>query len=250
MRPDPGSFAAQQGFRGALRRPAAAPGVRGHGTGDLRAEPGAVISPAIASLADSALLLPASALLAGLLLWLRKGPLLLAWLLALALAGGATLLFKLAFHACGPSLVPAANVVSPSGHASFAAIFYGALALMLGAGRPPWIRAGLLAIASLLVVAVAISRVRTGAHSPAEVAIGAVVGVAAWGVFWLLHRRLGRPGIPAAPVAAGFGLAVLLLGGSHFSLEHSIGATARQMATRLDVCAPPARAALAARAWR
>lgn len=201
-----------------------------------------MISRAIAALADSALLLPASALLAAYLAALRQGRLLLAWLAALALAGTATVAAKLVFHACGPRLAAEVDVVSPSGHASFAAIFYGALALLVGARARPAIRGALLALAALLVAAVGVSRVRTGAHSVEEVLIGTAIGTAALAAFALLHRRLGRPAVPVAPVAAGFAAALAVLGGLHFSLEHAIGRTARRIADRLDVCAPAERA--------
>lgn len=197
-----------------------------------------VISRLVASLADAALLLPAAALLGLYLAALRQGRLLLAWLLALAIAGGGTVAAKLVFHACGHALTDA-EVVSPSGHASFATIFYGALALLLGEGRGVRTRTTLALGAALLVCAVGISRVRTGAHSPAEVAIGVAIGMAALLVFGFLHGKSGRPHIPAVPVGLGFVVALLLLGGSHFSLEHSIGRAARRIAERLDVCAAP-----------
>ncbi|WP_375459388.1 phosphatase PAP2 family protein [uncultured Enterovirga sp.] len=197
-----------------------------------------MISPAVASLGDSALLLPASALLALLLAGLRQGRLLAAWILALVVAGGTTLAAKLLLHACGPSL-GAPGAVSPSGHASLSVIFYGALAILLGAGRPSLTRWLLGGGAALVVVAVGISRVRTAAHTPAEVLIGITIGAAALALFAILHGRTDRPRIPLAPVAGGFAVALLLLGGAHFSLEHSIGRTARRLANQLDICAAP-----------
>lgn len=199
-----------------------------------------MISPAIASLADTALLLPASVLLGALLAVLRRWRVLAGWIVGIAVAGGGTVAAKLAFHACGRALTDAA-VVSPSGHASFAAIFYGAVAILIGAGRSRLVRLLLGGAAALLVLAVAISRVRTGAHTPAEVLVGAAIGAAGLAVFALLHARAGRPALPSAPVAAGFALALLAFGGAHLSLEHEIGQWARHIAGRLDVCAEPDR---------
>ncbi len=202
-----------------------------------------MISRVVAALADSALLLPASVLLFVYLLALGQVRLAAAWALALGLAGSITLAAKLVFHACGQA-VSDGDIVSPSGHASFAVIFYGALAIVVGSGRPAPVRPLLAAGTLLLVAAVGVSRVRTGAHTPAEVAIGIAIGAAALAVFALLHARAGRPGVPWRPVVAGFAAALLLLGGLHFSLEHRIGRIARQVSAALDVCAGPERADL------
>lgn len=200
-----------------------------------------MISPVVAALGDSALLLPASAFLLVYLAILRLPRLALAFLAALAFDGAGTVAAKLVFHACGHAL--ADDVVSPSGHTSFATLFYGSLALMLGAGRPAALRWALGLGATLIVLAVGVSRVRTGAHTPEEVGIGLSIGALAYGIFALLHARAGRQDVPWAPVAIGFGLALAVLGGSHFSLEGAIGRMARTLSRTLDVCASPERGA-------
>jgi membrane-associated phospholipid phosphatase len=197
-----------------------------------------MISPAISALADAALLLPASCLVLLYLAALRQGRLILAFAASLGAAAIATILLKLLFHACGHAITEV-RVMSPSGHVAFGTAFYGALAIMLASGRARALRAAGLAATLLLLVAIGISRVRVGAHSTAEVLIGYLVGGAALVLFALLHRWAGRPGLPWIPVAAGFAGAVLLLWGSHFSLERSIAGIARDWAAALDVCAPP-----------
>lgn len=197
-----------------------------------------MISPAVSALADAALLLPASTLVLLYLAALREGRLMLAFAVSLGAAAVATILLKLVFHACGHAITEM-RVVSPSGHVAFGTVFYGALAIMLAAGhgRAPRRLAGAATI--LFLVAVGISRVRTGAHSTAEVLIGFAVGATAVALFWLLHRWAGRPRLAWMPVAAGFAVALLLLGGNHFSLEGRIARHARDFAAALDVCAPP-----------
>ena len=196
------------------------------------------MSRAVAALGDSALLLPASLLLFCYLAGSRRMPLALVWALSLAATGATTLGAKLLFHACGPTLTDL-DVISPSGHASFAIIFYGALALMVGTGRSRTVAFCLAAGLALLVVAIALSRIRTGAHSPAEVAIGMGIGSAGLALFAALHARTGRPVLPWPPLAIGFALTLLVLGGLHFSLEHTIGRVARRVSAVLDVCAEP-----------
>ncbi len=192
----------------------------------------------VSALADSALLLPASALLLLYLAVLREWRLALAFSACLGVAGGATIVLKLLFHACGHAITDS-RVVSPSGHVSFATVFYGALALVLTGGRSQLVRRVAMAGIFLLILAVAISRVRLGVHSRSEVAIGFMVGAAALALFAVLHARLGRPGISWIPIAAGFVAAVILLGGDHFSLEHRIAVVARKLSSTLDICEPP-----------
>jgi len=85
----------------------------------------------LTDLGDSALLVPASALLAVYLFYLGSRRTATAWLSALALCVALTALSKVAFAACG-SLVPVFGVSSPSGHTSLSATFYGCTALMFG----------------------------------------------------------------------------------------------------------------------
>lgn len=199
-----------------------------------------MISPAISALADAALLLPAAALLLLYLGLLREGRLTIAFAASLTAAAVTTILLKLALHACGHAITDV-RVISPSGHVSFGTVFYGALAVMLATGRDRRVRVGAAVGTVLLVLAIGISRVRVGAHSIPEVLIGFAIGGAAVGLFAALHRWSARPRLPWIPVAGGFALALLLLGGSHFSLERNIAGYARRMASSLDVCAPNPR---------
>lgn len=198
-----------------------------------------MISFFFSSLADSALLLPASCLflasLAALRQWRLAGVLTVGLVCVAVLTIGA----KLAFRACGASID--SDVVSPSGHTSFAIVFYGAGIMMFGAGRPAWIQRGLGVGFALFILAVGISRVRTEAHSPTEVLIGAVLGALALGVSLALYRRTDRPTLPWFPVAAVFLVAVMAFGGRHFSLEHRIASAARRLSGALDVCGPQER---------
>jgi membrane-associated phospholipid phosphatase len=191
----------------------------------------------LSGLADGALLVPAAIVLLLYLFVSGQGAAARLWALVLVACGLATLAFKLLFHACGPTLTEL-DVVSPSGHASFATAFYGGLAILVGTGRPRWQQIGLgLAVAAFLAL-VGISRVRTGAHTGEEVVIGLAIGAASVALFWLLHRRIGRPAVSPRPLAIGFAAALVVLGGSHFSLEPLIGGAARRISAVLDVCEP------------
>ena len=87
----------------------------------------------------------------------------------------------------------AAGYSFPSGHAAGSAAVYGALLLLVLPRAARWARALLLAAGTLLICAVAASRVLLGVHYPSDVAAGMALGLAWVGVAALLVTRF-RPG--------------------------------------------------------
>jgi membrane-associated phospholipid phosphatase len=75
-----------------------------------------------------------------------------------------------------PHLVPSSGFSFPSGHTAAAAATWAAVALVLGRGRPPRVKAWLAAGAALIAVAVAASRVLLGVHWLTDVIGGAALG--------------------------------------------------------------------------
>jgi membrane-associated phospholipid phosphatase len=192
----------------------------------------------VSSLGDAALLLPASFLLMGYLAVTTRWALLRAFGVAMGLGLTATVGAKLLFRACGSS-VPALEIVSPSGHVSFAVLFYGCVGIMLCAGRSLLVRWAAGGAVAILVAAVGVSRVVPGYHSAEEVAFGFAIGAPALAVFAVMHARAGRPAVPILPFAVGLAAALLLAGGRHFTIEHWIVAAARDAADVLDLCEGP-----------
>ncbi len=80
----------------------------------------------------------------------------------------------------------AAGYSFPSGHAAGAAAVYGALVVLVLPRAIHWARALLLATGTLLISAVATSRVLLGVHYPSDVAAGAALGLAWVGIAALL----------------------------------------------------------------
>ena len=82
----------------------------------------------------------------------------------------------------------------PSGHAVFAAAFFGALIILLGRwpslDRRPRLRLALQAAMSLLIVGVGASRVWLGVHWPSDVVAGFLFGALWLAVLVALHRVL------------------------------------------------------------
>jgi membrane-associated phospholipid phosphatase len=161
---------------------------------------------AISAFGDTALLLPLSVGLIVLIWKAQSRSAALALIVALGFCVMLTTLLKVGFIACSP--VWHTDVVSPSGHASFSTTLYGALALIAARHAPRWQQPPIVLLASILIAAIAVSRVTVGAHSPKEVVVGALIGLMALGLFAFQYLRQ-RPG--SIKLALLFALAVCVL---------------------------------------
>jgi membrane-associated phospholipid phosphatase len=190
----------------------------------------------LTDLGDSALLVPASALLPVYLFCLGSRRTAATWLSALALCVVLTALSKVAFAACG-SLAPVLGVSSPSGHTSMSATFYGCAALTFAGDAERRVRAGFLAAGTALVFVIAATRVLLQAHSLGEVAVGLSIGVASVG--WFAGRYFANPPrpVPWVPVVAGVVALAVLTHGWHWQFERLFYAVAAFLRINLSVCA-------------
>lgn len=176
--------------------------------------------------ADQAVLLPlafAVTLVLAVTGWRRAA---WVWALMVVVGFGSVLMLKL-LALCVPPLA-AFDIRSPSGHTAGAAMVYGGLVALL----PIAVRARLL-IAAVVVLAVGVSRLVLGTHTPAEVILGGLLGMAALAAFC----RLIGPAPTGLAVWRGLALAVLVgvaFHGRHIAAETSI----RAAAYRLAVCVP------------
>lgn len=193
---------------------------------------------AVSALGDTALLAPAAG---GLVLYLAawgRIRIALAFGTGLAVTGTATVAGKLLFRACGPQLD--LDVVSPSGHASFATLFYGSLALLLATGAPAVPRWALAVGTILLLGAIGLSRVLIDVHSPEEVVLGFGIGLAGLALFAATRGRMPAPPLWPLVLVGGGAAAFVVLTGLHFNLEGRIARAAARLAT-LDLCPPGPR---------
>jgi membrane-associated phospholipid phosphatase len=196
----------------------------------------------IGSFGHSAILFPASLALFGFLLWLGRRADALAFLAAVIVCLIAALIAKLAFQACEPRNL-AFGIESPSGHVSFSAVFYGCLALMLAAGRPPWQKVVLYAGAALWVILIGASRIVVEAHTLPDVAAGLAIGA----ISILTYQALRGPPRPLAlsfraiafgAPAAAFLVVVILYFARHWTPEPLIEAVALRLGLLSGLCAP------------
>ena len=152
-----------------------------------------------------------------------------AWAVAVCATFAAMLALKLVFLACSATF-GTSHIHTPSGHVAAAAVVGGGLAGLLLRGR-----AASLLLAVLATVVIGASRLALGVHSPAEVLIGALVGLL--GAVALLalagppppNLQVRRVVLIAAVVAAVFH-------GLHLPAEAHIRSTALRFAHVLSVC--------------
>ena len=185
---------------------------------------------------DSAVTLPLGALTVIFLLasgW-RRGA--FAFLLAIGSAGLAIGLLKLLLVSCGRPLV-GASLTDPSGHVAMSTATYGSLALALGRSLPIRLRPWLVAAAALLVAGIAVSRVLLLAHSPAEVAVGLVVGILSTLLFRAALGSGEAPPLRLAWFALGATSVAAAMHGTRWPIEQWIKAIAHLIRGRWPGCA-------------
>ena len=146
---------------------------------------------AITLLGGHNFLFPATIVVAALLFF--RGRRVSALLFAGVVVGGLLLesVLKIVYHRARPALwealVSEKTYSFPSGHATMATLFYGAgAAVVLHVSRRPPVRAAALAFATLLILAVAYSRVYLGAHWTTDVVAGILIGL-----FWVVVCATG-----------------------------------------------------------
>lgn len=167
--------------------------------------------------ADQAVLLPLILAVGTILLALGWGRAARAWAFAVPGTLVAMLVLKIIFLACAP-LWPDLPLRSPSGHVAAAAAVYGSIAWLLGL-RPSW----LMAAAAAAVIGA--SRLALGVHNPAEVALGAVVGVLGTLAFTALASPMPRQPL-RWPLLAATGLVWAGFHGQQLGAEAGIAAFA------------------------
>ena len=172
----------------------------------------------ITDLGDAAFLLPAAVVVALHLFLSKSVRAAVIWLSAVFLCGILTIWAKLIFHVCGDQLL-GWQIASPSGHTSLSTTFYVCGAVLMSQERARWTRIALMLGGILVVVAIGVSRIRLGAHTPAEVFAGWVIGLfcVAWFAAILLTRKMEV--LPWAGLAGVIVAVALLMHGRNIGVE-------------------------------
>ena len=149
-----------------------------------------------------------------------------AWALVVIVTFAAMLALKLVFIACSASL-GTTGIRTPSGHVAAAAVVAG--------GARSSAAAMVLPLAALAAFIIGVSRLSLGVHSPAEVLIGAGVGLAgALALPW--HAGPAPKGLDARRVAVIAVAVVVIFHGMHLPAEAHIRSTAWRFDSVLAVC--------------
>ncbi|HME24815.1 MAG TPA: phosphatase PAP2 family protein [Acetobacteraceae bacterium] len=165
--------------------------------------------------ADQAVILPLVILVGfgfTLIGWSRGA---IVWFFGIAATFAVIAALKLVFIACGEHWTGGA-LTTPSGHTASAAVVYGSLVVLACRSRLETWRPSLAApfLAATLIGA---TRLFLHRHTPAEVAVGGLVGIAG---AYILIAVAGRPPLlPLLPFGALASLALILLYGDHLPIE-------------------------------
>jgi membrane-associated phospholipid phosphatase len=157
----------------------------------------------------------------------RRGA--VAWALVVVVTFAAMLALKVLFIACSASL-GTGNIRTPSGHVASAAVVAGGLAAVLWRRR-----SAVLGMAALAAIVIGLSRLALGVHSPAEVMIGAGVGLAGALALPLLAGPTPR-GLDGRRIAVIAVAVVVIFHGMHLPAEAHIRSTAWRFAKVFAVC--------------
>ncbi len=167
--------------------------------------------------ADAAVTLPLAALVLAALLLAGSAPAALAWSASVGATFFAVLALKLVFGVMS-GFGCVTGIVSPSGHTAGGTIVYAGLVRVLGLRRAPSF-----AVAVCLAVAIGVSRLALGCHTPGEVLLGGGAGLAGTAVMLhvlgedVLAGARARGMLAAAAVAL-----VVVLHGQHAPFEHML----------------------------
>jgi PAP2 superfamily len=163
-----------------------------------------------------------------------------AFAFALLVCLAATFLSKLLLATCGEQM-SAMGIESPSGHESFSAAVYGGLAALLASGRPLRARLVLFAMAGVLILLVGVGRIAARVHTPAEVALGLMIGVASLMLFEGLRDRPKRIDAPWRSIALASPVVLLvaflaLRTAAHWTPEDAIEDVGEHIGAHFGLC--------------
>jgi hypothetical protein len=182
---------------------------------------------ALTEFGDTAVLAPLSAIM---LLWLllMNSPRAAGWwAVAVACCAGLTAVLKISFYGCPPT----PDLRSPSGHTSFSALVYGAMALVTVSESAGSRRIMAISGGAGLILAIAVSRLLL-AHDAAEVGLGLAIGISALAVFGQGYLRHRAARVWLLPLFVAGGAVLLVLYGQEVDTEQFLRAIAELLKIR------------------
>lgn len=162
---------------------------------------------------DAAVLIP---LTAAIMLWLllfKSVHSAAWWTISVGFCVGLTALLKIFFYGCPP----ASDMRSPSGHAAFSVLVYGAIALVTAVQTRGLHRAVAICVGGGMILTIAVSRLLLEIHSLPEVSLGFVIGTASLILFGRIY--LQSPRAKVWPLLVTSGVLIALLHGQELYAE-------------------------------
>lgn len=172
---------------------------------------------------DTAVTLPLALLVAACLILLRQPRMAIRWSLAIGGCGLTVALLKLVLRSCA--------LVSPSGHAAMSVVVYGSLTLLIARSKSSGVKFLTVAAVTLLVAAIAFSRLALAAHSLGEITLGMLIGATWLGGFWRMQRRQAPFDLRLPWLMAACALAIAILHGMNWPIEIVLGRLSMQFLT-------------------
>jgi membrane-associated phospholipid phosphatase len=176
----------------------------------------------ITDLGDTAVTLPLALLTCLFLAVARQTRLAFGWGLVILGCGGAISVLKLVLAICDHRFA-IYSLHSPSGHTAMSTAVYGSMSLLIARVSPPAAQALVYLGGLALIADIAASRLALCLHTPAEVAVGLVVGLSAVIGFRMLLAREHAITLPIHWLIGAAAILVIFLHGERWPAEHALG---------------------------
>jgi membrane-associated phospholipid phosphatase len=176
----------------------------------------------ITNLGDTAVTLPLALLTCSFLAVARQTRLAFGWGLVILGCAGAISVLKLMLAVCDHRFA-ISGLYSPSGHTAMSTAVYGSMSVLIGRVSPPAARALVYLGGLALIANIAASRLALRLHTPAEVAVGLVIGLSAVIGFRMMLARERAVVLPIYWLIGAAAILVIFLHGERWPAEQALG---------------------------
>jgi membrane-associated phospholipid phosphatase len=189
----------------------------------------------ITNLGDTAVTMPLALLICSFLAVARQARLAFGWGLVIVGCAGAISMLKLLLAVCDHRFA-LSGLYSPSGHTAMSTAVYGSMCLLIGDVSPPASRALVYSGGLALIADIAASRLALHLHTPAEVAVGLVIGLSAVIGFRIMLAGQRPIVLPIQWLIGAAAILVILLHGEHWPAEQALGDLSRFIQLLVPIC--------------
>ncbi len=175
----------------------------------------------ITNLGDTAVTLPLALLTCSFLAVTRQTRLAFGWGLVMLGCTGAISVLKLVLAVCDHRFA-ISGLHSPSGHTAMSTAVYGSMSVLIARVSPAAVRVPVCLGGLALIVDIAASRLALRLHTPAEIAVGFVIGLSAVIGFRMMLAREPAVALPIHWFIGGAAILVIFLHGECWPAERAL----------------------------